>query len=115
MQRRRRAGSAVELGDVRMKRLLLFLVLLCPILLSGCVLDTILSDVVNKLPTAVISVDPGEGSAPLTVSFDAAYSHDDDGTIAEYRWDFGDPAVGGTGTAASCEHTYTIRARISPS
>jgi len=90
-----------------MKRLLLFLVLLCPILLSGCVLDTILSDVVNKLPTAVISVDPGEGSAPLSVSFNAGYSHDDDGTIAEYRWDFGDPAVGGTGTAASCEHTYT--------
>jgi PKD repeat protein len=89
-----------------MKRLLVILLLLCPLLLSGCVLDTILSDVVNMAPKAVISATPNEGSAPLTVNFNAAYSHDDDGRIAEYRWDFGDPAAVGTGTQAACDHTY---------
>jgi len=89
-----------------MKRTIAFLLLLCPLLLSGCVLNTILNDVVNKAPIAVISASPSEGSAPLAVRFDANYSHDDDGTIVEYRWHFGDPAAAGTSIGSSCEHTY---------
>ncbi|MBU0595467.1 PKD domain-containing protein, partial [Candidatus Bipolaricaulota bacterium] len=70
-----------------MKRNLVILLCLCPLFLSGCILDTILNDVVNMAPKAVISAAPNEGSAPLTVNFDAKFSHDDDGSIAEYHWD----------------------------
>ena len=89
-----------------MKRTIACLLLLCPLLLSGCVLNTILNDVVNKAPIAVISATPSEGSAPLVVQFDAHYSHDDDGTIVEYHWDFGDPTAAGTQVGSSSEHTY---------
>jgi len=90
-----------------MKRTLVILLCLCPLFLSGCILNTILNDVVNKAPKAVISATPNEGNAPLAVNFDAKFSHDDDGTIAEYRWDFGDPAAVGTASGSSSDHTYT--------
>ncbi|AQP46315.1 hypothetical protein BW730_00745 [Tessaracoccus aquimaris] len=38
------------------------------------------------------------------LSVDAAASHDPDGTIASYAWDFGD---GATGSGAQASHTYT--------
>ena len=89
------------------KRILLLLVLLTPVFLSGCVLNEIMSDVVNKAPRAVIGADPREGAAPLSVRFDGRFSHDDDGEIVEYRWDFGDPASTGTEVGDVCEHTFT--------
>jgi len=89
----------------RPKRWLAVLLLLTPIFLSGCVLNSIMNDVVNKAPKAVIDAEPREGAAPLTVAFDAGYSHDD-GTIVEYRWDFGDPASMGTEVARACSHTF---------
>jgi len=89
-----------------MKRALVLLILLAPVFLSGCFLDDILVKVVNKPPRAVIDVRPREGSAPLDVQFDGRYSHDDDGAITEYRWDFGDPASGGTQTGDQGSHTY---------
>ena len=89
------------------KRILLLLVLLAPVFLSGCVLNEIMSDVVNKAPRAVIGADPREGAAPLSVRFDGRFSHDDDGEIVEYRWDFGDPASTGTEVGDVCEHTFT--------
>ena len=89
-----------------MKRILVLLVLLAPVFLSGCVLNTIMSDVVNKIPRAVIDADPREGSAPLTVHFDGRYSHDDDGNLVEHRWDFGDPASAGTQVGDVSEHTF---------
>jgi PKD repeat protein len=92
-----------------MKRIALLLLglLLLPLLLSGCILNSILDDVVNANPRAVIDAKPTEGPAPLTVSFDAHYSHDDDGTIAEYRWDLGDPAATGSQVGEACSHTFT--------
>ena len=91
---------------MKLKRLIVILVFLAPVLLSGCVLNTIMNDVVNKTPRAVIDAVPREGPAPLTVEFDALHSHDDDGTIAEYRWNFGDPASMGTQVADACDHTF---------
>jgi PKD repeat protein len=88
-----------------MKRVLIVLVVLAPVFLSGCVLNDIMSDVVNKAPRAVIGADPREGPAPLVVSFDGRFSHDD-GTIVEYRWDFGDPASTGTMVGDICKHTF---------
>lgn len=89
-----------------MKRFAAALLILAPIFLSGCVLNTIMNDVVNEAPRAVIDAMPREGAAPLTVTLDGRYSHDD-GTIVEYRWDFGDPASPGTQVADACEHTFT--------
>ncbi len=57
----------------------------------------------NRPPVALFSFTPDSGQAPLTVRFDAAASQDPDGTIAGYRWDFGDGA-GGSGIAPT--HTY---------
>lgn len=88
-----------------MKRLAVCALILCPIFLSGCILDTMFSDFVNQMPRAVIDVDPSEGAAPLAVSFDAHYSHDD-GSIVEYRWDFGDPEDRTSIRQSACEHTY---------
>ncbi len=55
-------------------------------------------------PTAVIAVQmPAVGSSSLLVSFDGGKSADDDGTVAVYRWDFGD---GDSGAGDSVGHTY---------
>lgn len=90
-----------------LRRGLAVLLLVAPVFLSGCVLNTIMSDIVNKPPIAVIHAAPREGAAPLAVQLDAGYSHDDDGTIEEARWDFGDPASTGTEVAEACEHIFS--------
>jgi PKD repeat protein len=82
------------------------LLLALPTLLSGCVLSDILNDVVNREPRAVIDVKPAQGPAPLAVSLDAHYSHDDDGSILEYRWDLGDPADTGSKLESAVTHEF---------
>ena len=59
--------------------------------------------VVNLTPTARIVADPVDGRAPVTVSFDATESADEDGEIVSYAWDF-DGAAEANGTTA--EHTF---------
>lgn len=92
----------------RMKWIAVLAAIAAPLLLSGCLLDTILADVldVNKDPVAVIDANPTEGSAPHTVTLDARYSHDDDGAIARVTWDFGDPAFAAASSDSQCQHTY---------
>jgi PKD repeat protein len=80
--------------------------LVLPTLLSGCVLNDILNDVVNREPRAVIDAKPAQGAAPLAVNFDAHYSHDDDGSILEYRWDLGDPADTGSKLESAITHEF---------
>jgi len=82
------------------------LLLVLPTLLSGCVMNDILNDVVNREPRAVIDAKPAQGPAPLAVSLDAHYSHDDDGSILEYRWDLGDPADTGTKLESAITHEF---------
>jgi len=89
-----------------MKRVLACLLIAAPLLLTGCVFDTIMSDFVNSAPRAVIDAAPADGAAPLTVSFDAHFSHDGDGAIAEYHWDFGDPEDRTLERGSACAHTY---------
>lgn len=58
---------------------------------------------VNKLPTAVITTSATSGVAPAPVDFSGASSSDPDGTIASYKWSFGD---GTTATTAKASKTY---------
>ncbi len=60
----------------------------------------------NQPPIAVISeILVTEGMAPFTVQFDGTASHDPDGQIAEFRWDFGE---GVPSPLAAPEHTFYI-------
>jgi len=89
------------------KKTILALLLLVPLFLAGCTLNDVMSGLVNQVPEAVIDASPREGDAPLTVQFDAHYSHDD-GTIATYRWDFGDPHDPVPASEAASSHSYTL-------
>lgn len=90
------------------KRLLMLAMLVAPLFLSGCFLDELMGGMVNQDPTAVIDAAPMEGFAPLAVTLDAHYSHDDDGDIVEYHWDFGDRSSPmGVSDNPTCEYTYT--------
>jgi probable HAF family extracellular repeat protein len=62
----------------------------------------------NMAPTASFTITPGSGLLPLAVAMDASASHDVDGTIASFQWDFGD---GATATGVTAQHTYTRSAR----
>ena len=60
-------------------------------------------------PNAVLTVSPGSGRAPVTVSADASGSTDngDSTPIATYRFDFGDGTITGPQAGATASHTYT--------
>jgi PKD repeat protein len=57
----------------------------------------------NQPPVAMASANPESGAAPLSVQFSADGSHDPDGSIVAYAWDFGD---GGTSSQANPSYTY---------
>jgi len=63
-------------------------------------------------PTAVASVTPSQGDAPLSVSFGCAGSTDPDGTIVLYEWDFDYDGnfVADYSSPSTCNtgHTYTV-------
>ncbi|MBL7664004.1 MAG: tandem-95 repeat protein [Bacteriovoracaceae bacterium] len=58
---------------------------------------------VNDTPTANFVTDVQAGPAPLDIAFDASSSVDNDGSIADYFWDFGD---GNFGANQNVSHTY---------
>ncbi len=93
------------LSVVRVKKLAILALAVAPLFLSGCVMETILDDIVNEHPHAVIEASPREGSAPLDVSFNSQYSRDD-GTIVEYRWNFGDPMNTQSALDSASTHTF---------
>ncbi len=66
------------------------------VLMAGCL-------TINLPPTAQFIATPGDGPVPLTVTFDASASSDDDGEIIAYNWEFGD---GETGSGVVVTHTY---------
>lgn len=55
-------------------------------------------------PTAKFTATPTYGVLPLKVDFDASASTDVDGTIASYKWDFGD---GTTDQGKTVSHTFS--------
>ena len=58
----------------------------------------------NLPPAAYFTVTPASGAAPLTVRLDATASHDSDGSIAGFSWNFGDGTATGTGLLVG--HVY---------
>src|SRR4030095_820682 len=52
--------------------------------------STMLSIEDNRLPIASFSVNPSQGSINTEITFDGRSSHDPDGKIKSYQWDFGD-------------------------
>jgi hypothetical protein len=62
----------------------------------------------NAAPTAILTVTPPHGPAPLTVTLDASQSTDPDAgdTIASYTFDFGDGSAAVTQSAPTITHTY---------
>jgi chitodextrinase len=60
----------------------------------------------NQAPVAVLEATPARGDAPLKVEFDGSRSHDPDGLIVRYEWDFGDGS-GVEGSQAKVSHVYT--------
>lgn len=56
-------------------------------------------------PVARITATPSSGNADLTVTFSAAGSASLDGTIVEYRWNFGDPNSGAANTLVTTSPT----------
>jgi hypothetical protein len=63
-----------------------------------------ISTISNASPVAQFTMNTTSGTAPLTVSFDAALSSDD-GQIASYKWNFGDGSATESGQTAM--HIYT--------
>ena len=60
----------------------------------------------NQPPSAALIVTPSSGTEPLAVKADASGSSDPDGSIASYRFDFGDGTVVGPQPEPSATHTY---------
>ncbi|MSP37376.1 MAG: PKD domain-containing protein [Deltaproteobacteria bacterium] len=58
----------------------------------------------NQTPVAVMSAQPGSGTAPLNVAFTGSSSTDGDGSIIAYVWNFGD---GATASGSTANHLYS--------
>lgn len=58
----------------------------------------------NQPPIASFTATPISGISPLKVSFDGSGSSDQDGSISEFVWSFGD---GSTAYGVSPQHTFT--------
>src|SRR5207249_3303094 len=61
---------------------------------------------VDALPHAAFQFSPGTIYIGISVSFDGSGSTDTDGTIASYRWDFGDRS---SGTGVQASHAYPAK------
>ncbi|MCS6936540.1 MAG: PKD domain-containing protein [Candidatus Bipolaricaulota bacterium] len=76
----------------------MILLALAALALTGCT--------VAQTPFAIFSATPTAGEAPLKVAFNGSASHDPDGSITQYEWDFnGDGTIDATG--ATVTYTYT--------
>ena len=68
----------------------------------------------NQPPTAVITANPTNGPAPLTVSFDGTGSSDPEGKPLSYSWDLNGDGTFGDATGPTASYTYTDGGRLPP-
>ena len=64
-----------------------------------------LTPTTSSPPEALFSASTVNGTAPLSVDFDASASTDADGDTLSYSWDFGD---GNTGSGVTINHIFTV-------
>ena len=69
------------------------------------------AQVANTTPQPAFTVTPTNGTAPLSVTFDASSSNDPDGTIATFAWSFGDGSIAAVGSRVN--HVYTASGAFS--
>ena len=69
----------------------------------------------NQPPTAVITANPTNGPAPLTVSFDGTGSSDPEGKPLSYSWDLNGDGTFGDATGSTASYTYTTAGVYHPS
>lgn len=77
----------------------------------GVCLDLSSGAPANISPVASFTATPSAGAVPLSVTFDATASHDTDGMIVGYEWDFGDGAFG---TGITVSHSYSSVGTYTP-
>ena len=58
----------------------------------------------NTVPLAAFTASALSGRAPVTISFSAILSQDEDGRIESWEWNYGD---GASGSGESVSHEYT--------
>jgi PKD repeat protein len=66
----------------------------------------------NAPPVADAEPAVRSGPAPLEVRFDGSFSHDSDGAVVDWEWDFDDATPLGSGEQIT--HTYTAAGRYFP-
>jgi glucose/arabinose dehydrogenase len=69
----------------------------------------------NQPPTAVITANPTNGLAPLTVSFNGTGSSDPEGKPLSYSWDLNGDGTFGDATGPTASYTYTTAGVYHPS
>ncbi|TMQ57334.1 MAG: PKD domain-containing protein, partial [Candidatus Eisenbacteria bacterium] len=74
--------------------------------LSGSATTAITVVPPNQNPTAVLTISPSTGNAPLFDTADASGSSDSDGSVVSYRFDFGDGTIVGPQASSTATHTY---------
>jgi len=69
----------------------------------------------NQPPTAVITANPSNGPAPLTVSFSGTGSSDPEGKPLSHSWDLNGDGTFGDATGPTASYTYTTPGVYHPS
>ena len=72
--------------------------------LTGSAIESIRVIEPSEAPQAEFVFSPSTGIYPCVITFDAGSSHDPDGTIVQYSWNFGD---GGHASGRVVTHTYS--------
>lgn len=77
------------------------------LVVDGFMVDSTSDTIQLVAPVAAFTATPPNGLPPLGVTFNGAASYDPDGSVVEYRWDFGDGTPQFVTPTPLASHTYT--------